>query len=209
MKYFIVLFKNKGRKKIINKFKTFKRAEDFYNNHIKSNNVIFEKKFENGKPCNYELGLLEKSGLSKENYFIKDELGRQIKVESDSDFIIKKISNYPVEELIFDVFENKKITFDQFYRKYFKSKDLKLLSKVNNKVVLQENDVINLFSLKSEIDSDRFIDVVSKFMIDMSRTDVICVKDTSKAQKKYLYEVLSSMGVDKSKLYRRFTTFPR
>jgi hypothetical protein len=39
--------------------------------------------------------------------------------------------------------------------------------------------------------------------------DCILVKDTSKQQKKYLYDVLESKGIDKSSLYRRFTTYIR
>ena len=45
MNYLIVLFKNKERKKIIKKFKTLNRAKDHYDSLIKSNNVIFDRKF--------------------------------------------------------------------------------------------------------------------------------------------------------------------
>ena len=60
MNYLIVLFKNKERKKIIKKFKTLNRAKDHYDSLMKSNNVIFDRKFENGKTCVYELGFLIK-----------------------------------------------------------------------------------------------------------------------------------------------------
>ena len=44
MNYQIVLFKNKIKKKIINKFKTHKRANEFYESLLsESNNVLFEK----------------------------------------------------------------------------------------------------------------------------------------------------------------------
>ena len=47
--YQIVLFKNKVKKKIINKFKTHKKAVEFYNDLLKENDeVIFDKEFENG-----------------------------------------------------------------------------------------------------------------------------------------------------------------
>ena len=36
MKYLIVLFKNKERKKIIKKFKTHQRAKEFFDNQIKN-----------------------------------------------------------------------------------------------------------------------------------------------------------------------------
>jgi len=44
MKYLIVLFKNKKRKKILNKFKTLERANKYFNDTLKtSNNVLFSK----------------------------------------------------------------------------------------------------------------------------------------------------------------------
>ena len=46
MKYLIVLFKNKKRKKILNKFKTLERANKYFNDTLKtSNNILFSKSF--------------------------------------------------------------------------------------------------------------------------------------------------------------------
>ena len=55
MNYLIVLFKNKERKKIINKFKTYQRAKEFFDNQIKNTKVVFKKGIENGKSCSFEL----------------------------------------------------------------------------------------------------------------------------------------------------------
>jgi len=63
MKYLIVLFKNKERKKIIKKFKTLSRAKEFFKSKVKDSNYIFDKRIENGKDCIFELGLLEKDSL--------------------------------------------------------------------------------------------------------------------------------------------------
>ena len=63
MKYLIVLFKNKERKKIINKFKTLKRAKECFDVKVKDSNYIFDKRIENGKDCIFELCLLEKDSL--------------------------------------------------------------------------------------------------------------------------------------------------
>ena len=47
--YLVVLFKNKKRKKIINKFVTFSRAKQYYDNLLKeSNDVLFNVEVENG-----------------------------------------------------------------------------------------------------------------------------------------------------------------
>ena len=69
--YMIVLFKNKVKKKIIKKFKTFKRAENFYKTLIdKSENIIFSKQYDNGFESNYELGLLEPKSNNINSLFI-------------------------------------------------------------------------------------------------------------------------------------------
>ena len=101
MKYLIVLFKNKERKKIIKKFKTLDRAKKFYESKINDDGIYFDKKVENGKNCNFELALVETDPDEFENYFIKDDLGRQVKVETDdSRYKIMKISNYKIEDFI-------------------------------------------------------------------------------------------------------------
>ena len=88
--YLIVLFKNKTKKKIINKFKTYKKAIEFYNNLLyKSNDVLFPVNYENGLQCDYEIALLERNIGTSNTLFNKDEFGRQVRVElDDSDFRI-------------------------------------------------------------------------------------------------------------------------
>jgi hypothetical protein len=84
--FLIVLFKNKTKKKIINKFMTEKRANEFFNNLIvKSDNVVFERNYENGVRSDYELAILKKTTSKIEDFYIKDELGRQVKVDLDDD----------------------------------------------------------------------------------------------------------------------------
>ena len=209
MNYIIVLFKNKKRKKIINRFITLDRAKDFFDKKIKeSNEVIFEKQVENALKCNFELGLLSKKDNNFQSLFVKDSLGRQVKVDlDDEDYKIVSVLEYKVEEKIFDVFENKKITTDQFLKKYLNGSSVKLLSKLNNKVVLQNDEDVKLFTLKDSEESSRFLNSLSDHFRQNSRMDVIVVSESSKAQKKYLYDILEKLGIDKKILYRTTTTF--
>jgi|LakMenE01Jun11ns_1017448.scaffolds.fasta_scaffold9944677_7 hypothetical protein len=209
MNYLVVLFKNKERKKIINKFVTKERAQAFYNKLLKeSESVVFDTRVENAEDCFFELGLLEKTKTNFDLYFIRDNLGRQVKVElDDPDYKLIQVSNYKLPDKIFDVNENKKITFDTFLKKYLPKTYVKLISRINNKVILQNDDKINLFSFKNETESLRFLSSLSEFMLDNSRMDSIIVSETSKPQKKYLYDLLESKGIKKSSLYRRTTTF--
>ena len=209
MNYIVVLFKNKERKKIINKFKTFERAQDFFNKKIEENkNVLFEKQVENANDCNFELCLLQKKDSNFDNLYVRDNLGRQVKIETDDpEYKIINVSNYKVEELVFDISENKKITIKEFIKKYLPKNSIKLLSRLNNKIVVQNDDKVNLFSLKNEYESKRFLESLNDYFFMENRIDSIFVIDASKEQKKYLYDILSKMGIDKQLLYRRSTTF--
>jgi len=209
MNHLIVLFKNKKRKKIINRFKTLDRAKEFFLNKISEiNNVIFEKQVENALPCNFEIALLSKKDENFQSLFVKDSLGRQVKVDlDDEDFKIIEVQEYKIEEKIFDVYQNKKITTQEFLKKYIDTPSIKLLSKLNNKVVLQNDDSVDLFTLKDPEECTRFLRSLSDYFISTQRMDVIVVYESSKAQKKYLYDILEKTGIDKKVLYRTTTTF--
>jgi hypothetical protein len=208
--YLIVLFKNKKKKKIINKFKTYKRSKDFFDKLISiSNNVLFSKEYENGVKSKYELALIEKMPNNNSPIYIKDELGRNIKVELDnSEYKITKIENYYEEEYILDYSNSKKINSQEFIKKYLNPKGFKLISKLNNKVVVQNDNKINLFTLKNEEDCFRFIDCLSENFRLEKRTDCIFVKDYSIIQRKYLYDLLVNYGFPKDYLFRQSTTHP-
>ena len=209
--YIVVLFKDKKKKRIIKKFITFSRAKQFYEKLIKeSNEVLFEIRVEAGKECNYELGIVEMSSKQLVPVYMTDEFGRNVKVKLDEDgMTLFKIQPYKKEETIYDIKEGKKITMSDLIKKYMKGDGLKMISVLNNKIVLQEDEKIHLFTLKSESESSRFIDSMSLHFFKIKRGDCLFVKDYSTAQRKYLYSLLESNGIDKKILYRKFTTLPR
>jgi hypothetical protein len=141
---------------------------------------------------------------------VRDEVGRQVLVNlDDPDYKIIRVNKYRVSEKIFDVGKNKKITTEEFIKKYLPKNSIKLISRLNNKVVVQNDIDVKLFSLKDEDESRRFLENLNDYLIDIGRGDSIIVSETSKPQKKYLYEILSEMGISKQSLYRRSTFKPR
>jgi len=209
--YLVVLFKDKKKKKIIKKFITLSRAKQFYDKLMgKSNDVVFEVKVEAGRECKYELGLVELSGRQLIPVYMTDEFGRNIKVKLDEDgMTLLKIEPYKKQELIYDIKEGKKISTDFFIKKYLKGDGLKMVSVLNNKIVVQEDEKIYLFTLKSENESSRFADNLSSYFFKIKRGDCLFVKDYSTAQRKSLYSLLETAGIDKKILYRKFTTLPQ
>ena len=195
----VVLFKNKKKKKIIKKFITFSRSKQFYDKLIKeSNEVLFEVKVEGGSECRYEVGIVEMSSKQLIPVYMTDEYGRNIKVKLDEDgMTLFKIEPYKKEETIYDIKEQKKITTQTFIKKYLRGDGLKMISVLNNKIVLQEDEKIHLFTLKSESESSRFVDNLSSHFFKIKRGDCLFVKDYSTAQRKSLYTLLESAGIDK------------
>ncbi len=189
---------------------TEKRANEFFNSLIvKSDNVVFERNYENGVRSDYELAILKKTTSKIEDFYIKDELGRQVKVDLDDDgYHIFKIKNYYIEESFHDYQTKKKINSEKFISKYLKKSGVKLVSKLNNKIIVQHDTNYYLFTFKTVEDSSRFIDNLSDKFISEGRIDCLFVKDSSSAQKKYLYELLESVGYPRQYLFRHSTTYP-
>jgi hypothetical protein len=208
--YLIVLFKNKKKKRIIKKFVTLSRATKFFNQLInESNDVIFEVLVENAKDCNFELGLVDLNVNQSFPVYITDELGRSIKVKLDEDGMsIISINPYREEDLIYNVKNKSKITAKEFIKSFLKGDGLKMVSVLNNKIILQKDEEIELFSLKNESECSRFVECLSSYFFKIKRGDCLFVKDDSSVQRKYLYNLLESNGFDKKVLYRKFTTYP-
>lgn len=206
--YIVVLFKNKKKKKIIKKFITFNRAKLFYDNLVnESQEVIFNVEVESGEECRYEIGLIEMSSKQLVPVYMTDEFGRSIKVKLDEEgMTLFQISQYKKEELIYDVKESKKITVHELIKKYLRGDGMKMVSVLNNKVVVQQEEKFYLFTLKNEQESSRFVDCLSLHFFKIKRGDCLFVKDYSSAQRKYLYGILESNGFSKRVLYRKFTS---
>ena len=206
--YNIILFKNKVRYKIIKKYKNYKNAEKFYTKLISDNkDIFFEIKTENGSNIDFEVALLEKFSKNILPLFKTDPLGRNIPIKSDvNDLTIIKLDNFKLPEKIFHINSKTKIDFNNFSSKFLKGDELKMISKLNNKIVVQEQDKYNLFSLKTSNDADRFINEIQLFLVSKNKSNCLLIKDTDKTQKKYLYDILSQIGYDKKMLYRKATT---
>ena len=213
MKYnfFVALFKNKTKKRIIKKFVTYTKAKSFFTKlRNESDNVIFSKEVENGKDCKFELGLIELSNKQLFPIYMTDEMGRNIKVKlEDDNMTLVEITPYKTEELVYDIQTNKKINTQSLIKKYIKGDGVKMISTLHNKIIIQQDEKFSLFSLKNEKESGRFIDCLTSYFFKVKRRDCIFVKDYSSAQRKYLFELLENYGVDKKVLYRKFTTYPR
>jgi len=206
-KYHIILFKNNKKKKKLKSFVRENLANEYYKKLIsKSNEIIFDKKFENGYECQFFIGIVSDKYVPNNIHYL-DEFGRNKSIDPkiDDKNYIQKINIYKLEESLFDVKNNTKITIDYFIKTYIKDK-LYLISQIKNKFVLQNDDDFSLFSLKNEEDCDRFLTILSTLEI---KSKLMIVRDVSQSQRKYLYNLLIEKGFNKKFLYTSFTTYPR
>ena len=208
--FMVVLFKNKTKKKIIKKFKKGKTAWNYFENLISENQeIIFDRRIENAKECKFEVALLEKNSNRLLPTYMTDEFGRNVRIKLENpDYSILKITNYKFPETIYDIERGSKIEVSFFLQRYLPKIGVKVMSILNNKIILQNDDEFRLFSMKSEEDALRFITEISSYFFKNKRGDCIFVSDTSTPQRKYLLNLLESKGFDKKVLYRKFTTHP-
>ena len=118
------------------------------------------------------------------------------------------IKKYKIEELIYDWQTKSKITLDKLISTYCKSKELKSIYNLNNKLCIQINEDVVIFSLKDKNDSERLLDVMESHFINTGRSDAIFIRDVSSPQRKWVYRILEEKGFDKKFLYRKTTTHP-
>jgi len=211
MKYSIVLFKNKEKKKVFKRYMTIENAKQYYKKLMEeSKKVIFPKEIEGSNTCKYELAIIEHKSRKKAPVYVRDELGKQIKVELDdkSSYVIK-IEPYFIEEIFWDKVNNKKITIHDFINNYLKGKGLKMISKLNNKIIVQNDEKVNLFTFKFISEADRFIDILFNYLVSKNKKDCILVKDYNTVQRSELYDVLEKMGFPRSYLFRHSTRHSR
>lgn len=207
----VVLFKNKKRKKIIKSFVRKNIAETFYNKKIEESNLIrFNVEVENSEDVEYELGLVSTTLELQMDLFIQDDIGRNIKVQVDDDkFKILKVVPFNLVEKIQDWSTNKRITYDEFFKKYFSNRDLKNIFTIHNKLFIQKDEDISVFSLKNSSESKRLMKVIQDHLVTEKRADGIFVTDRDTVQRKYLYNLLEEKGFNKKRLYRQSTTFSK
>jgi hypothetical protein len=209
--YIIVLFKNKKKKKIIKGYQSEKRAITKFKSLIKENNIDFGVTYENAEYVTYELGLLTNQDSYQVPLFKEDEFGRntELFMDSDTDYMIKRMVPYSIEEKIYDWSTNNRITFNDVVKKYCIKKEMKSISTLHNKLIIQINDKFFVFSLKNIDDSHRLLSTLENHFRNNGRNDAIFVRDTSTTQRKWMYNLLVKNGFDKKKLYRQTTTFSK
>lgn len=205
------MFKNNKKKKLIKKYKTRKKAlEKFFEMVEENKKITFHKEYENYENCKYYISVITNEEKIQKSLFLVDDLGRNIPINLESpEYVFLEISQFKIEETIYDWSKNEKITYEKLHKCYLDNGELKNIFTLNNKLCVQVDEKINVFSLKNEMDSKRLLETLEFDFFNKNRSDAIFSKDLSIAHRKWIYTLLKNKGFDLKRLYRLKTTFSK
>jgi hypothetical protein len=204
--YQIVLFNNKSKKRIVTTSRIFTNINKKYKEIHKKSNVIFPVKYSKKKECEFELALVCVGKCKKTPIHRRDELGRLTEVTmKNKKYQIIKIKPFYIEEKIYDHQLGKRIEFMELYERYLNSKNIMQIYSLNNKIVIQNNELFYLFSLKNVGESSRFLSCIKKYFTDIGKFNFLISRDLSTIQRKELYNLLESKGFSRKLLYKHYT----
>tara|TARA_B100001094_G_scaffold330343_1_gene395334 strand:- start:3692 stop:4327 length:636 start_codon:yes stop_codon:yes gene_type:complete len=204
-KYKIVLFKNGERSKVFFSSNSKKSILNKYNKLIGEKKPKFITEYISRKKVMFELSIIT-TETAKESIFVKDELGRNKKITlGESSYNIIKLLPYWKEEMIYNHTTKSKISFSDLVDSYLSSKDFKQVFTLNNKFIIQKDEVFNVFSLKTIADSTRLLRIIELEFLDSGRYDCLFVSDTNTVQRKQLYDLLVGEGYSREFLRKQFT----
>ena len=208
VKYFVVLFCNKKRVKILYRFQKRTTVYEYWHEYKTEKKPRFVKT-QNRKRNNevvYELALIFPNNRWATKTFVKDSLGRLIEAKYEDDkFRIKEIIPYWKEELIYDFQKKERIRYHELLEQIISINEIGQIFTLNNKLFVQNDDNILLFGNKNIRDAKRLFELVREDVLKKKKGNFIFIKDVSTAQRKLLYQLLESKGFKKSELFRHYS----
>ena len=207
-KYFIVLFCNKKRVKIL--YRCMKRTTvTEYWHEFKTEKKPSFIKLQGGKRKQeqiFELGLVFPNNRWATKTYVKDSLGRNIeaKIEGNT-YRIKEMIPYWKEELIYDFQTKKRIRYHEMVTQLSKISEIAHIFTLNKNLFVQIENDIKLFGNKNISDSERLFELVKSDLLKQKKGNFLFVKDITTHQRKLLYEMLESKGYKRSELFRHYS----
>jgi len=207
-KYFIVLFCNKKRVKIL--YRCMKRTTitEYWHEYKTERKPDFVK-VQGGKRKQeqiFELGLVFPNNRWATKTFVKDSLGRNVEaIIEDNKFRIKEMVPYWKEELIYDFQTKKRIRYHEMVNQILKISEIAHIFTLNKNLFIQIENDIRLFGNKNLNDSERLFEILKSDLLKRKKGNFLFVKDITTHQRKLLYEMLESKGYKRTELFRHYS----
>lgn len=207
-KYFIVLFCNKKRRKILYRCMRRTTITEYWNEFKTQKKPRFIK-IQGGKRYQeqtFELALIFPNNRWATKTFVKDSLGRNVEAKIENGmYRIKEIIPYWKEELIYDFDLKKRIRYHEMMEHIQSVTEIAQIFTLNSKLFLQIENEIKMYGNKNLTDTERLFELVKEDLINKKRSNFIFVKDITTHQRKLLYELLESKGYKRSELFRHYS----
>jgi hypothetical protein len=208
-KYFIVLFCNQKRVKILHR--SMKRTTTYeYWREFKTQQVPPFLKQQGGERKKnelvFELALVFPNNRWATATYVRDSLGRNIEAKIENDkFRIKEIIPYWQEEQIYDFQIKKRVRYHVMMEQILPITEVAQIFTLNNKLFVQVDDDIKLFGNKNINDANRLFEIVKKDLVKRKKGNFFFVKDITTHQRSLLYKLLESKGFKKEELFRHYS----
>lgn len=206
-KYFIVLFCNKKRIKILYRCKKRTTVTEYWHQFKTQKKPSFIKI--QGSKRNeeklYELALIFPNNRWVTKTYVRDSLGRNMEAKLEGEFRIKEIIPYWKEELIYDFQQKKRIRYHEMFEQVYSVTEIAQIFTLNNKLFIQIDDNIKLFGNKNIRDSERLFEIIKTDLLKKKKGNFIFVRDITTHQRKLLYELLESKGFKRTELFRHYS----
>lgn len=207
-KYFIYLYCNRKKQKIIHKSAKRSTILEIWR-ELKTQKKPPYVKTNSGKKrvsTNYELALIFPNTRWSTKTYIKDDMGRNLEATIDNDKQrIKELIPYWVEELIYDFDAKKRIRYHELIEQFISVKDVAQVFSLNNKIFLQVDNDVKMFGNKNLDDSNRLFAIIRDDLLKRKKTNFIFVKDVTTHQRKLLYNLLVEKGYKRTELFRHYS----
>lgn len=207
-KYYIVLFCNRKKKKMVHKSAKRTTITEIWN-ELKTEKKPPYVKLNAGKKrteLTYELALIYPNTRWSTNTYTKDSLGRNelIKLNNDKQRV-KEIIPYWEEEYVYHLDEKKRIRYHEMVEHILKITDIALIFTLNKNLFVQVENDVKMFGNKNISDSERLFEILKEDLLRKKKSNFIFVKDIDTSQRKNLYNLLESKGYKRTELFRHYS----
>ena len=207
-KYFIVLFSNKKRVKILYRCMTRNTVYEYWREFKTEKKPPYVKQ-QGGKRNQelvFELALIFPNNRWATTTWVKDSLGRnEPALIEGGKFRIKEIIPYWQEEQIYDFQIKKRVRYHVMMEQILPITEVAQIFTLNNKLFVQVDDDIKLFGNKNINDANRLFEIVKKDLVKRKKGNFFFVKDITTHQRSLLYKLLESKGFKKEELFRHYS----
>ena len=208
-KYFIVLFCNQKRVKILHRSMKRTTAYEYWREFKTQQVPPFLKQQGGERKKNelvFELALVFPNNRWATATYVRDSLGINIEAKIENDkFRIKEIIPYWQEEQIYDFQIKKRVRYHVMMEQILPITEVAQIFTLNNKLFVQVDDDIKLFGNKNINDANRLFEIVKKDLVKRKKGNFFFVKDITTHQRSLLYKLLESKGFKKEELFRHYS----